>query len=90
MSGASSSQIFQNAKSWELVRGEGAPAPQYFKTHISEDGAWDDMDISVHCDVYIFQWLMAYIHRPAEGLLGHVSMLGGFWLYMSWPQVRRH
>ena len=25
--------------------------------------SYDDIDISVHCDVHIFQWLMKYIHQ---------------------------
>ena len=45
---------------------------KYFKSHISEDCSCDDLDISVHCDVYIFQWLMAYVHvgdgRPTPSL----------------------
>ena len=38
---------------------------KYFKSHISEDCSCDDLDISVHCDVFIFQWLMVFIHVPA-------------------------
>jgi hypothetical protein len=36
---------------------------KYFESFLSEtDSGFDDIDISVHCDVDIFEWLMAYIH----------------------------
>jgi hypothetical protein len=38
---------------------------KYFEKFISEsESGYDDIDISVHCDVEIFEWLMAYIHEP--------------------------
>lgn len=38
---------------------------KYFHKFLSEnDQGYDDIDISVHCDVEIFEWLMAYIHEP--------------------------
>lgn len=30
------------------------------------EGGYDDIDISVHCDVEIFEWLMSYIHDAAN------------------------
>lgn len=35
---------------------------KYFKSYLSSAGSLDDVDISVHCDVEIFEWLMQYIH----------------------------
>jgi hypothetical protein len=39
---------------------------KYFQKFLSEnDGnGYEDIDISVHCDVEIFEWLMTYIHAP--------------------------
>ena len=39
---------------------------KYFQKFLSEnDGnGYEDIDISVHCDVEIFEWLMTYIHEP--------------------------
>jgi hypothetical protein len=36
----------------------------YFKTYLSSARRSEDIDISVHCDVHIFEWLMEYIHQP--------------------------
>ena len=38
---------------------------KYFQKFLTEnDHGYDDIDISVHCDVEIFEWLMTYIHEP--------------------------
>ena len=38
---------------------------KYFEKFLKENEAgYDDIDISVHCDVEIFEWLMSYIHEP--------------------------
>lgn len=38
---------------------------KYFEAFLAEnENGYDDIDISVHCDVEIFEWLMAYIHEP--------------------------
>eukprot|EP01041_Mallomonas_annulata_P013326 gene13326-28233_t len=38
---------------------------KYFESFLAEnENGYDDIDISVHCDVEIFEWLMAYIHTP--------------------------
>lgn len=39
---------------------------KYFQKFLSEnDGnGYEDIDISVHCDVEIFEWLMSFIHEP--------------------------
>ena len=38
---------------------------KYFESFLAEnENGYDDIDISVHCDVEIFEWLMQYIHEP--------------------------
>lgn len=38
---------------------------KYFESFLAEnENGYDDIDISVHCDVEIFEWLMSYIHEP--------------------------
>jgi hypothetical protein len=40
---------------------------KYFEGFLAEnENGYDDIDISVHCDVDIFEWLMHYIHSPDE------------------------
>mmetsp|Transcript_17095 Transcript_17095/g.29371 ORF Transcript_17095/g.29371 Transcript_17095/m.29371 type:complete len:542 (-) Transcript_17095:158-1783(-) len=34
---------------------------KYFKSYLQD---LDKVDISVHCDVHIFDWLMKYVHEP--------------------------
>jgi hypothetical protein len=37
---------------------------KYFEHFLVEtEGGYEDIDISVHCDIDIFEWLMAYIHN---------------------------
>jgi hypothetical protein len=38
---------------------------KYFEAFLVEnENGYDDIDISVHCDVDIFEWLMSFIHSP--------------------------
>ena len=38
---------------------------KYFESFLAEnENGYDDIDISVHCDVEIFEWLMSFIHEP--------------------------
>lgn len=38
---------------------------KYFERFLAEnENGYDDIDISVHCDVEIFEWLMSFIHEP--------------------------
>jgi hypothetical protein len=37
---------------------------KYFESYLSASNQYDDIDISVHCDVYIFEWLMRFINNP--------------------------
>ena len=39
---------------------------KYFESYLSSSNQYDDIDISVHCDVYIFEWLMRFINRPSD------------------------
>jgi hypothetical protein len=34
---------------------------RYFEQYLKEDKSGDQLDISVHCDVKIFEWLMKYV-----------------------------
>lgn len=35
---------------------------KYFEKYLSDQSTLDDIDISVHCDISIFDWLMKYVH----------------------------
>lgn len=39
---------------------------KYFEQFLSENDSSDDLDISVHCDVKIFEWLMRYVKDKQE------------------------
>ena len=47
---------------------------RYFAGYLSSDTQlWDEVDISVHCDVPVFEWLMRYVKRGMlEGPSGEV------------------
>lgn len=54
---------------------------KYFKEYLSSAPAppvdtnrqWDDVDISVHCDIGVFSWLMSYVKRGmSEGPAGEI------------------
>lgn len=36
---------------------------KYFEKYLSDNKNLEDIDISVHCDINIFDWLMRYIHK---------------------------
>jgi hypothetical protein len=36
---------------------------KYFEKHLKMTDSADDIDISVHCDLKIFEWLMLYLHK---------------------------
>ena len=38
---------------------------RYFDDYLSssDSGQWEEVDISVHCDVPVFHWLMSYAKR---------------------------
>jgi hypothetical protein len=37
----------------------------YFRSYLNGSESCDDIDISVHCDIQIFQWLIKYLNEPA-------------------------
>jgi len=37
----------------------------YFQSYLNGSEACDDIDISVHCDIQIFQWLIKYLNEPS-------------------------
>ena len=40
---------------------------KYFAEYLSTDAQrWEEVDISVHCDVQIFEWLMKYVKRSTH------------------------
>ncbi|CAH2253612.1 Hypothetical predicted protein [Pelobates cultripes] len=40
---------------------------KYFAEYLSTDAQrWEEVDISVHCDVHIFNWLMKYVKRNSR------------------------
>lgn len=36
---------------------------KYFERYLADSKNIEDIDISVHCDINIFDWLMRYIHK---------------------------
>ena len=39
---------------------------RYFKGYFTEKSKIEELDISVHCDVNIFDWLVRYLQDPTE------------------------
>jgi Domain of unknown function (DUF3342) len=35
---------------------------KYFEKYLADQKSLDEIDISVHCDISIFEWLMNYVH----------------------------
>ena len=50
---------------------------KYFEKYLSDSKTLEDIDISVHCDIGIFDWLMRYIHKkePVIEVKNSVSIL---------------
>lgn len=50
---------------------------KYFEKYLADSKNLDDIDISVHCDINIFDWLMRYVHRkePKLEIKNSVSIL---------------
>ena len=42
---------------------------KYFEKYLTEATSVDDIDISVHCDIKIFEWLMKYLKLKDAGAL---------------------
>lgn len=41
---------------------------KYFEKYLTEATSVDDIDISVHCDIKIFEWLMKYLKQKESGI----------------------
>ena len=39
---------------------------KYFEKYLTEASSVDDIDISVHCDIKIFEWLIKYLHQKEQ------------------------
>ena len=39
---------------------------RYFQSYFSDKDSLEELDISVHCDVYIFEWLVRFMHDSSE------------------------
>ena len=50
---------------------------KYFEKYLADSKNLDDIDISVHCDINIFDWLMRYVHKkePKLEIKNSVSIL---------------
>lgn len=50
---------------------------KYFEAHLNSDLKIDEIDISIHCDVAIFEWLMSFVHgeNPNLTITNVVSIL---------------
>jgi len=38
----------------------------YFDKYLRKNDSSEDIDISVHCDVNIFEWLVRFLKKPDE------------------------
>lgn len=41
---------------------------KYFEKYLADSKNIDDIDISVHCDINIFDWLMRFVHKKEPKL----------------------
>jgi Domain of unknown function (DUF3342) len=51
---------------------------KYFEQYLQDAQSLDDIDISVHCDIKIFEWLMRYLkdnQEPKLDLKNVISIL---------------
>ena len=50
---------------------------KYFEKYLCDNKNIEDIDISVHCDINIFDWLMRYIHKkdPKLEIKNAISIL---------------
>jgi len=50
---------------------------KYFEKYLADQKSLDDIDISVHCDIQIFEWLMSYVHgnKPELEIKSAISIL---------------
>jgi len=56
--------MFTVKKDFQCPRDQLVQEMKYFAEYLSTDAQrWEEVDISVHCDVQIFEWLMQYVKR---------------------------
>ena len=50
---------------------------KYFEKYLADSKNLDDIDISVHCDINIFDWLMRFVHKkePKLEIKNSISIL---------------
>jgi hypothetical protein len=50
---------------------------KYFEKYLADQKNLDEIDISVHCDIQIFDWLMKFVHshNPVLNVRNAVSIL---------------
>ena len=50
---------------------------RYFEKYLADSKNLEDIDISVHCDINIFDWLMRYVHKknPTLEVKNAISIL---------------
>ena len=48
---------------------------KYFEQFLNEADNSDDLDISVHCDVKIFDWLMKYVRDKQDPKLENKNVI---------------
>jgi hypothetical protein len=50
---------------------------KYFEKYLADSKNLDDIDISVHCDISIFDWLMRFVHKkePKLEIKNSISIL---------------
>ena len=53
----------QIRKDFECDRDLLVQSMQYFRSYLSDDDRGSDVDISVHCDASIFEWLSEYMNQ---------------------------
>jgi len=39
---------------------------RYFQSYFNGSTSLEELDISVHCDIDIFKWLVHFLHEPSE------------------------
>mmetsp|Transcript_31713 Transcript_31713/g.36211 ORF Transcript_31713/g.36211 Transcript_31713/m.36211 type:complete len:125 (+) Transcript_31713:88-462(+) len=47
---------------------------KYFEKHLKDTECTDDIDISVHCDVLIFEWLLNFIENDEKEEQGNENI----------------
>lgn len=63
---------------------------EYFEKFLAEnENGYDDIDISVHCDVEIFEWLMCFIHEPDQPPLLEKSIVVSILISSEFLQMEK-